>query len=677
MSQGTVGGGRVRPIASTRGLSAPGWRQWVLGLAVAGLLGLCWASAGLGAPGDLDPTFGTGGISITFGPQDIANALIQQPDEKLVVAGISSGDGVFHLLLVRYLSDGRVDGSFGLGGKVTTTVGTRSGANAVLQQPDGKLVVAGFSTASTEAPNDVLMVRYLPDGRLDATFGGAGAVTTDFGGNDGASALIQQPDGKLVVAGTSSLGPHGGNTLLARYHPDGSLDDAFGVGGKVLINLGGASNGASALLLQPDGKLVVTGFAGASRATPSSLVIARFQRNGSLDPTFGQGGQVTFASPSAGHALILQPDGKFVVAGSGNGPLLARYLPDGRLDPTFGAGGIVMPAVEVPAFFRTLIRQPDGKLVVGGSHAGERNSDILLARYLPNGRLDPAFGAGGAVITDVGGEELPTALLQQPDGTLVVVGWFSIDGTTAIGLARYEALGCPAADPDACLASLGTFVTDVYLAALGRQPDAGEVNYWVDVLETTPTLDTVRGMLHVVFESPEFRQRPVNPWQYVEALYQAMLGREPDQAELDWWVQAVLDRFNTVLPAFLASPEFQRLVPDCQDLGAVTLLVGRLYQQVLTRVASWEEIVWWANDISTWCALEEAVAFFFNALEYLSEPRTLDEHVTVLYGALLARAPDAREQAWWVDDLAGQLAALEDEVMASPEFEARVYRLFP
>jgi hypothetical protein len=120
-----------------------------------------------------------------------------------------------------------------------------------------------------------------------------------------------------------------------------------------------------------------------------------------------------------------------------------------------------------------------------------------------------------------------------------------------------------------------------------------------------------------------------------------------------------------------------RLVPDCQDQGAVTLLVGRLYQQVLTRVPSWEEIVWWTQDIITWCALPDAVEGFFNSLEYLSVPRTLADHVTVLYRALLAREPDAGGLAWGVGGLAGQLATLEDDVMASPEFEAQVYRLFP
>jgi hypothetical protein len=109
----------------------------------------------------------------------------------------------------------------------------------------------------------------------------------------------------------------------------------------------------------------------------------------------------------------------------------------------------------------------------------------------------------------------------------------------------------------------------------------------------------------------------------------------------------------------------------------VTLLVGRLYQQVLRRVAGAEELAWWTQDIRTWCALEEAVEVFFTSLEYLSVPRTLADHVTVVDRALLAREPDAGGLAWWVEYLAGQLAALEDDIMASPEFEARVYALFP
>src|SRR5262245_61131056 len=169
--------------------------------------------------------------------------------------------------------------------------------------------------------------------------------------------------------------------------------------------------------------------------------------------------------------------------------------------------------------------------------------------------------------------------------------------STAILMARYQALGCPVVNPGPCVASLDAFVVDVYQAALAQQPTAAEVDYWVDVLTAEPNVDTLRGMLHVVFDGLEFRQRPVNPWQYVEALYQAMLRREPAPPELDWWVQTVLDCFNTLLPDFLDSAEFQRLVPSCQDQAAVTLLVGQLYQQALRRVASAGELAWWTQAI--------------------------------------------------------------------------------
>ena len=616
MTQGTEGGCRRRHITRTRALPALECRGWGLSFVLTVLLGLIWTGYGHGAPGDLDSTFGMEGIAITFGPSDRATALVQQPDEKLVVAGDSSGDGVNHILLVRYRADGGVDGTFGPGGKVITAVGSRSGANALIQLPDGKLVVAGFASPVTGGSSDVLLVRYHSDGQLDTSFGVNGTVSTDFGGGDAATALVQQADGKLVVAGHANLGINFQNTILARYHPDGRLDDTFGVAGMVSVNLGTdgiasvVDDTVSALLLQADGKLVVTG-SWLTRVTPSTLFVARFQPDGTLDPTFGQGGLATTydgsgssAPSSAGRAVIQQPDEKLVVGGyhrvdtntAPSNMLLARYLPDGRVDPAFGTAGMVVTNVGAPAVSSGLIQQPDGKLVIVGQ-VGDGSIDMLLVRYLPDGRVDPAFGTAGLVITDVGGTERPSVLLQQPDGTLVVAGSFgptTLPGSTsnesAIVLARYQALGCPIGDPAPCLAQLEAFVTDVYLAALARSPDASEVAYWVDVLTTEPTPDTVRGMLHVIFDGPEFRQRPVNPWQYVDALYQTMLGREPDQAELDWWVQAVLDRFNTLLPAFVESPEFQRLVPSCQDQAAVTLLVGRLYQQLLQRVASVEEL---------------------------------------------------------------------------------------
>jgi uncharacterized delta-60 repeat protein len=562
--------------------------------------------------------------------------MVQQPDGKLVVAGTTFTGSEGYLLLVRYLPDGRGDPAFGAGGKVTIAVGQSSSATALVLQADGKLVVAGSATRETSSPDtppprDLLLARMTPNGHLDATFGSGGLLTTTVESNSTAFSLTQQPDGKLVVAGTSDPSPANNFTptaFLVRYHEDGRVDRSFGTEGTVTIGPGGVAGGgvAGALLLQPDGTLVV------APPAPPLLRVVRVQPDGRLDPTFGSGGAVTLGSvdPPGAVSLVRQPDGKLVVAGS---KVLTRLHVDGSLDTSFGAGGMASMGIPREASGSpVLVLQPDGKLVVGG-YAILREpitipqlSDLLLTRVQPDGRLDPSFGPGGTVRTTVEqGGSAGSALLQQPDGKLVLassrvafVAVSFISNRFDILLARYEALGCPAVDPQPCLAELEAFVTDVYLAALARRPDPSEIAYWVDALTTTPTPDIVRGMLHVVFESPEFRQRPLTPWQYVTALYQAMLGRDPDQAELDWWVQAVVERFNTLLPAFLDSPEFQQLVPDCQDLGGVTLLVGRLYQHVLGRVASWEEIVWWTNDISTWCALEEAVAFFFNTLEYLA-----------------------------------------------------------
>jgi uncharacterized delta-60 repeat protein len=539
------------------------------------------------------------------------------------------------------------------------------------------------------ARHDLLLARFSSDGQLDASFGSGGLLTTTVESHSAAFALLQEPDGMLVVAGSSDPAPVNnqmGTTFLARYDADGRVDTSFGTEGTVVIGPGGVPGGAvaGALLQQPDGKLVVS-----VPSVPPRVV--RVLPDGRLDATFGTGGTVATPRGTSATSLVLQPDGKLVVAGTSDPAppnnfmptaFLVRYRADGRVDTSFGTGGTATVA-GVASSGRGLVLQPNGKLVVAGDHLHTSFPplvDILLSRFQPDGRLDGTFGARGTASITVGGSSAFDTLLQQSDGRLVMASTHSpgppatIFGSTNILLARYQALGCPSADPDPCLASLATFVTEVYQAAFARQPDAGEEAYWVDVLATAPAPDTVRGMLHAVFESSEFRQRPLNPWQYVEALYLAMLGREPASAEIDLCVQAVLDRVNTLLPGFVDSPEFQSLVPSCHDQVAVTRLVERLYQYALGRGGN---PAGWTQAIITWCAVEEGVEDFLNSLEYLAEPRTLADHVTVLYRALLAREPEARGLAKGVEYLAGQLADFEAGIMANPEFEAHAYRLFP
>src|SRR3954447_18172860 len=177
---------------------------------------------------------------------------------------------------------GDLDTAFGAGGKLTTDfAGNGDEAHAVAVQADGKVVAAGGALVTTPLGTlqDFALARYRPDGTLDPTFGAAGKVRTDFGGSEQAFAVAVQPDGKIVAAGGS-----GRDFELARYNADGSLDGTFGVGGKVTTTFAGIFASlftrASAVLVQPDGKIVAAGTASAAR--PLDFGLARYNPDGTL-----------------------------------------------------------------------------------------------------------------------------------------------------------------------------------------------------------------------------------------------------------------------------------------------------------------------------------------------------------------------------------------------------------
>src|SRR5262245_40663464 len=232
---------------------------------------------------------------------------------------------------------GALDSSFGQGGKVTTSLGSGYNvAKALVQQPDGRLVAAG--SGSNGSNNDYALARYNPDGSLDTTFNGTGKVTTAIGpGGDGAYDLALQPDGKLVAAGVSYNGANDDFSLV-RYNSNGSLDTSFNGTGKVTTAIGSSYDDANALVLQPDGKLVAAGYT--YNGSNYDFALVRYNPNGSLDSSFNGTGKVTTAigpNQDTADALALQPDGKLVAAGSsvsGSDALLAivRYNPNGTLD---------------------------------------------------------------------------------------------------------------------------------------------------------------------------------------------------------------------------------------------------------------------------------------------------------------------------------------------------------
>jgi uncharacterized delta-60 repeat protein len=346
------------------------------------------------------------------------------------LAPLDSDEAVETLALA---APGDLDTSFSSDGKAFTDFrgGSYDRASALAIQPDGMLVVAGVSFNASDIA-DFALARYRPDGSLDPTFGSAGKVLTDFGSDsdDDAGALVIQPDGKLVVAGTSN-----GDFALARYLPNGALDPTFGSGGTVLTDVGsGSDDGAMALALQPDGKLVVAG------RSDGDFALARYKPNGTLDTTFSGEGKVTttFGDSSQATALILQPDGKLVAAGwfqvrdvSGfflpPDIALARYRPNGTPDPTFSGDGKVLTAFRGGSrdqAFALAIQPHDGRLVIAGESDASGHSDFALARY-------HAITCGGVVVTRIGTNSNDT--LIGTDGPDVIFGFGGNDLIDGLG----------------------------------------------------------------------------------------------------------------------------------------------------------------------------------------------------------------------------------------------------
>jgi uncharacterized delta-60 repeat protein len=371
-------------------------------------------------PGSLDTGFGNGGTAkVTFDVVDMGpawgNALLQQPDGKLVVVGeyIDWSVGTY-FGLARFYPNGSLDASFGSGGKVGTTFNQHGAAFAAALQPDGKIIAAG------DVNNVFAAVRYNPDGSLDSTFGSGGLVTTDFPGNnyDFAEAVVVQPDKKIILVGSSEYDDGHTDFALARYKPNGSLDTTFGNKGKVFTNFGSDSYYyASSAVLQADGKMVVVG------DTDYGIMVVRFNTNGSLDNTFGTGGKAYSTNWSNGSTVTLQGDGKILIAGQYVGNIdVERFNTNGQPDSSFGANGAIKTDVgHCYGGSRGSVKvQADGKIIYAGTCGN--NLTFTLARYNQDGSLDASFGTGGIAMPGLGGDSVAHGVVFQPDGKIVAAG---------------------------------------------------------------------------------------------------------------------------------------------------------------------------------------------------------------------------------------------------------------
>ena len=251
----------------------------------------------IGAAGDLDRAFDADGKVVTdVGGDDYPSDVVVQRDGKIVVVGVSILPTGSAFVITRYTASGALDRTFGDGGIVRPDFGGFGWGMAVAIQPNGKIVAAGQGTRPG-GNFDFVLARYNADGSLDASFDGDGRVFTDFGYNDGAYGLAIQPDGKIIAVGNARSGSsRDANEFgVARYNPNGSLDGSFDGDGKVLTPFTPLTDSATDAVVQPDGKIVVGGYANFSFEPPrnTQLALARYNANGSLDAGFDGDGMVT------------------------------------------------------------------------------------------------------------------------------------------------------------------------------------------------------------------------------------------------------------------------------------------------------------------------------------------------------------------------------------------------
>lgn len=380
--------------------------------------------------GKLDSTFGSNGRVITdFGATDesIKDVAIQV-DGKILVAGYTrrlnrQGYNYTVWAVARYNANGTLDSTFGDKGKVITTIGDIGEASKILQLSDGKILVGGKSgTAADYYFDDFTMAKYNSDGTLDSAFGTGGVVVvniSDYINNistwrhDYISDLAIQTDGKIIAVGaaTQDISPSIGggykdNFAVVRFNSNGTLDPTFNGNGIVTTAYGGVYtyDQASGVALQADGKIVVGGVA--DRHGKNAFAVARYNIDGTLDPSFGTDGKTTTPIgiyTNASYSLKLQKDGKIILGGIayqevrldgvvGSYPhmAVARYDVTGRLDSRFGNRGIVLTFIPRDgASAADLAIQADGKIVAVGSRSVYYNNtyysggDFAVARYNP------------------------------------------------------------------------------------------------------------------------------------------------------------------------------------------------------------------------------------------------------------------------------------------------------
>ncbi|HWY76085.1 MAG TPA: hypothetical protein VN281_10740, partial [Verrucomicrobiae bacterium] len=355
---------------------------------------------------------------------------------KIVIGGYFSNGAKNEFVAARFNNNGSLDTSFGGSGVVTTSLSPGDDQAFGLAQPGGALLLAGVS-APSQCETDFSLARYnSSDGSLDTNFNGTGILLQRVGDSYAeADSVAIQPDGRIVVGGTSSS--CNASTVICRFNPDGTLDASFATGGELLTNLAPAQY----VRIQPDGKILMAGGNG------GQLLLARFLSNGVPDVSFASTGSFSIVVGTNGtmpFGMALQSDGKIVVGvrafQGGNDLAVIRFNSSGSIDTNWNGSGSVFTALVPPNdTFGGVAIQADGKVVASGYSTLSSYSEFSMFRCTANGPLDSSFGSSGRVATQVSNGDIDAGfgLALQPDGKIVLAG----TSLPSMALLRYNGNG--------------------------------------------------------------------------------------------------------------------------------------------------------------------------------------------------------------------------------------------
>lgn len=384
--------------------------------------------------GAVDRAFGTGGTAV-HGTEsnDTFNAVLGTKTDATIAIGSSLTGGTSGFLLARVRGDGSLDPSFGTGGRTVTAIGHAGAeASAAVDAPGGRIIVAGSAVSADGGDADIALARYSADGNLDSTFGRGGvALHRVSGARDMAFALALDGAGRVVVAGqcgrTNLSANTRGTACLARFSAQGEVDLTFGPDGTRLLPLRDGVESLRAVAVDGRGRIVAAGYSAYSAA--NELTLFRLTEDGDLDNDFGGLGSVTYRGRGFSDAFALALDGSGVLVagfsgqpdGSGKDFLLARFSEDGRLDRRFGDGGATTTPIGSGDDVAFALSRGDRGIVVAGYAFNGRENDMAIVRYSVAGNLDESFGNGGSLTFPQGAMAVARGLVVA-DSTITVAG---------------------------------------------------------------------------------------------------------------------------------------------------------------------------------------------------------------------------------------------------------------